>query len=347
MNLRLVFMSAAGIIAAAGAACGRTPEASSRSAALDSASPIAVQTAEVRATSESGGFEIPAGIESSRRAVLSSRLAASVVELNHHEGDSVAAGTVLVRLEDAGLAAALSAAQASDQAATRDLTRAEALLARGAATRNEVENAGTALARARSAAVAAREALSYATIRAPFAGRIAKKIASVGDTVNRGQPVLELEGAGGLEAVASIQGSVYERLRTGQKIDVRVDGVADKLVATIRTLAPSADPSTHRFILRADLRPADGLRAGLFARISVPLPGTERRLLVPEKAVLRRGGLTGVYVVEGGRAWLRWFAPGESFGDSMEVRAGLEDKERVALEPSRLHDGANVTEGRP
>jgi len=56
--------------------------------------------------------------------------------------------------------------------------------------------------------------------------------------------------------------------------------------------------------------------------------------------------LTGVYVIRDGRAWLRWIAPGDAFGDSIEVRAGLEAKERVALDPSRLTDGAAISEGR-
>ncbi len=117
------------------------------------------------------------------------------------------------------------------------------------------------------------------------------------------------------------------------------------VVATIRTLGPSADPSTHRFTIRAELRTREAIHAGLFARVLLPLSGTDRRLLVPEKTVLRRGGLTGVYVIQAGHAWLRWIAPGDSVGEDLEIRAGLDEKERVALEPARLHDGALVTEG--
>lgn len=252
----------------------------------------------------------------------------------------------MVRLEDTALKAALSAAEASDQAAARDLKRAEALLVKGAATRNEVENATTTAERTRSAVVAAREALAYTSIRAPFTGRVLRKLANVGDVVNPGQPLLEIEGAGGLEVVASIEGAIHDRLRVGQKIPVRLDGIEAPFAATIHDLAASADPSTHRFTVRADIAPAPGVRAGLFARILVSSPGAEARVLVPSGAILRRGGLTGVYVVREGHAWLRWIAPGDAFGDSIEVRAGLDPKERVALEPSRLHDGAPVSEAR-
>jgi RND family efflux transporter MFP subunit len=306
-----------------------------------------VETVGVHVSSDAGDLEIPGAVESSRRAVLSSRLSASIVELKLHEGDVVKAGETLVRLSAEALSAAVSAAEVWDEAATRDLERAEALLAKGAATRNEVENATTSAAGARAALSAAREALAHATIRAPFGGRIAKKLASVGDTVNPGTPLLEIEGEGGLEVVASVERALHERLALGRKLDVRIDGIDTPVTATVRTLAASADPSTHRFTIRAEVRAAAGIRAGLYARIAVPFPGAERRLLVPEGAILRRGGLTGVYVIREGRAWLRWIAPGDTFGDSVEARAGLEDHERVALEPERLHDGAPITEGRP
>jgi RND family efflux transporter MFP subunit len=327
-------------------ACGKAPEATPQATGGNVGGPISVQVVEVSASSESGFIEIPATIESSRKAVVSSRLAASVVTFNHREGDPVNAGDVLVQLDGEAPAAQLAAAQASDLTAARDLTRAEALLAKGAATRNEVENAATAAARTRAAVISAREAVSYATIRAPFAGRMVRKIASAGDSVSPGTPLLEIEGEGGLEVVASVESSVQQRLKPGQKLDLRIDGVSGPTQAVIRALAPSADPSTQRFTVRADLRGGSGIRAGLFARLSVPSPGAERRLLVPAGAILRRGGLTGVYVIRAGHAWLRWIAPGDSFGESIEVRAGLEDKERVALDPSRLHDGALIIEGR-
>ena len=347
MNLRTTFLSALGIALAAGA-CGKTPEASNKTVAGEAGPPIKVTAVDVRSTSESGGVEIPAAIESSRRAVLTSRLAASIVELKTREGDVVQAGAVLVRLEDTALLAALSAAEASDQAAARDLKRAEALLARGAATRSEVENAGTAAERTRAAVVAAREAVSYASVRAPFPGRILRKLASEGDIVNPGQPLLEVEGTGGLEVVASVEAAIHDRLRNGQKLEVRLDGIATPVLATIHDLAASADPSTHRFTLRADIAPTSGVRAGLFARILVSSPGGggEARVFVPSGATLRRGGLTGVYVIRDGHAWLRWIAPRDTLGDSTEVRAGLEAKDRVALDPSRLHDGAPVSEER-
>lgn len=345
MNTRHLLFISLGLSAAA-LTCGPSPESETHSSVGTNEMPIHVETASVQISGNAGALEIPGAVESHRRAVLSSRLSASIIELTLREGDVVKADAPVVLLGAEALSAAVSAAEVQDAAATRDLKRAEALLAKGAATRNEVENATTGASNARAALTAAREVLAHATIRAPFTGRIVKKLASVGDTVNPGQPLLEIEGEGGLEVVASVESAVRERLKPGQQLTVRIDGLDGPVTGTIRTLAASADPSTHRFPLRVDVRSVPGLRAGLFARIAVPFPGSERRLLVPESAILRRGGLTGVYVIRDGRAWLRWIAPGDAVDEFIEARAGLEDDERVALEPARLHDGAVVSEAR-
>jgi multidrug efflux pump subunit AcrA (membrane-fusion protein) len=125
-----------------------------------------------------------------------------------------------------------------------------------------------------------------------------------------------------------------------------VDGQAGPLAAKVTAVAPSGDPTTHRFEVKADLPSAPGLRAGLFARLVVPAVAAEPRITVPPSAVFERGGLTGVFVVSDGRAHLRWVAPGARDGDSLEIRAGVEAGERVALDPAGLVDGAAVSETR-
>jgi len=83
----------------------------------------------------------------------------------------------------------------------------------------------------------------------------------------------------------------------------------------------------------------------------VELPATKGGepgpLSIPLEAVLRRGGLTGVFAVKDGRAWLRWIALGSVRGDRVEVRAGLVEGEHVAMAITGLTDGASVVETRP
>ena len=303
--------------------------------------PIRVTTAAVERV-ESGDSSVAATVRSRDRAALSARISASVMELPHREGDFVAAGAVLVRLEDGALRSALASADASASAAEQDLRRAESLLAKGAATPRELEDAQSRAAAARAGVSEARDGLAYAVLRAPFAGRIVARPVSVGDVASAGRTLIEIEGTTGLELRASVESEAADALSPGLALQAIVDGQPAPLRAVVEFVVPSADPATHRLEVRTSLEPAPGLRPGLFARLVMPHRSREQRLLVPTRAVFRRGGLVGSFVIEAGRARLRWIAIGGSEADRTEVRAGLEAGERVALDPGALADGAAV-----
>jgi membrane fusion protein (multidrug efflux system) len=227
-----------------------------------------------------------------------------------------------------------------------DLARTETLLGRSAATPREAEEARARAASTRSVVQAARDSLSYAVLRAPFAGQVAARSVHVGDIVSPGTPLIELEGTAGLELVATLDAEQSSRLRPNGRIVAHVDGQAEPIEATVRSLSAAGDATTHRFEMRADLPAVAGLRSGLFARLALPAPEGEARLLVPREAVFERGGLSGVFVVDHGRARLRWVAAGAGSGTLIEVRAGLEPGETVVLDHAGLMDGASVTESR-
>ena len=325
------------------AACG--PRGVQPQPAASAPAPRAVRTAAVDSVAGSGAFA-PATVVASASAVLSARTIAAVTALPFREGDRFAAGTVLVRLDDRALRAAHAAAAADAAAAESDRVRTESLLAKGAATPREDEQARARAEGARAALSAAREALAYAELRAPFAGTVAARPVHVGDVVSPGTPLLEIEGAEGLELQATLDGAEAAALRPGMTVEAVVDGIPQPIRATVRSVSAAGDPSTHRFELRAVLPSMRGARSGLFARLALPSAGhrEETRLVVPSASVFVRGGLAGVYVVSEGHARLRWVAVGDPVGGRTEVRAGLTAGERVAADPAGLEDGTPVVE---
>lgn len=305
-----------------------------------------VTTAEAVRSGGAGEVAVPAAVQARQRAALSARMPASVTELPYQEGRWVEAGAVVVRLDDGAVRAAVAAAEAGLKAVEADLERTKALLDRGAATPRELEQMTAAASGARARLTAAKDNLSYTALRAPFSGRVASRRVNLGDVVNPGMPLIEIEGEGGLELRATVESEIAATLRPGSKVEARVDGQPRPLQARVSAVAPSGDSTTHRFEVKADLPAASGLRAGLFARLIVPGVTAEPRITVPAAALFERGGLTGLFVVSEGRARLRWVAPGAREGDTVEIRAGVEPGERVVLEPAGLVDGAPVKEQR-
>lgn len=303
-----------------------------------------IMTAPVERSGGSGTTAVAATVQARQRAALTARFSASIVALPLREGDRVAAGAVVARLDDTALRSALVAAEAGARAADVDLARVETLLKRGAATPKEAEESRARAAATTSAVAAARDGLAYASLRAPFDGVVASQPANVGDVVPPGTTVVEIEGRGGLEARATVDADLVAHLRPGLTLDAIVDGQTGPLTATIRAVSASGDPATHRFEIRADLPASATLRSGLFARLLVPSPNGAPKLLAPASAVFQRGGLSGVFVVKDGKARLRWIAAGPAAGATTEVRAGVDAGERVAVDPVGLADGQSVTE---
>jgi RND family efflux transporter MFP subunit len=308
------------------------------------AGPSAGPTTRVRAARAEapggGGALVPASVVSARRATVSTRIAAQVRAVHVHEGSRVRAGDLLVSLASEDVRGGLGAAEAALAAATVQEERIRALIGKRAATAAELDQAVAQRAQAEAAVAAARATLSYAELRAPFAGTVQARRVEPGDLVGPGQPLVELEGEG-LELQASLSPAEAKGLAVGDAI--RFEAADARGTAVVTALAEGGDPLSRRRALRARLTSVDGeLRSGAFARLALPGATGGGGVWVPRTALVARGDLDGVFVAREGRAELRWVSLGERIGDRVRVRAGLGADEVVVDVPGALRDGAAV-----
>lgn len=286
---------------------------------------------------------VAATLTATRRAVLSTRMAASVKKVHVNEGQKVAAGTLLVSLADEDLQGGLKAAEAALAAAQAQARRMENLMKAGASTAAEQDMARTQLAQAQAGLAQVKANLAYTRIRAPFSGVVQARRINDGDFVGPGSPLVELEGQGALELVGSVSEAEARGLKLGQKLPFEAEGLKGE--AAVTALATGGDPVSHRGALRARvIQPREGLRSGSFARLRLPSAPTSPAgdVTVPASALVQRGELIGVFVVREGRAELRWLSLGERQGDRYPVRAGLSKGEAVIDAPGALRDGQRV-----
>ena len=327
---------------ASSAACGRRE--SPEPAPAPTPRPIPVRTARVGGGTGSW-VEVPGTVEAAHAADISSRVSAIVESVRVEEGTAVKAGDLLVTLDGRDLRARLSAAEAELAAARAQRDRIRALFAREAATRQEMETTDAALSAALAQRDAAAAQIEYVEIRAPFPGWIVGKWTRAGDLASPGRPLLSIQGTGLLRVAASVTRVQAERLAPGAPIDARLDGGTVE-TARVSALAPAGDASSLRFLVKADLPKASGARVGSFARLRLPRGDEKPAPLVPKASVIEKGALTALFVVEDGRARLRYISPGETAGDMLWVRAGLSEGEEIILDPAALTDGLPV-ERRP
>jgi RND family efflux transporter MFP subunit len=289
-----------------------------------------------------------------------------------------------VRATEAGAAAtalaaveAVRAAEADARAADADLVlarathdRVAALYAKRSATQQELDEAGAALASAEArragavartaAANAARDAArassqaaivaaTYAVLSAPFDGVITERRAEPGSMAAPGIPLLVLEDASAYRLEVQIDESRAGSIAVGHAPSVRINGAPDDTADTAPWMAgrvseiARVDPASHSFIVKVDLPPSRAWRSGAFGRARFAT-GRRQALVVPSTALIRRGQLTFVYLVDAGeRARLRAVSIGTVGASQTEVLAGLQRGDVVVnVPPVTLADGARV-----
>jgi len=336
---------------AALAAAGCAPKAEKPAAPATRA----LTTATVETSQSPAEIEVDARVVGRMESALASRLAAPVVEVLAVPGRTVRAGEVLVRLEQReadgaveGARASVAAAESGLALARKNLSRFERLEGRGAAAALELDRARQDEASASAAVAAAQSALrraetdrAQAVLVAPFEAVVVEKLVSAGDLAVPGRPLVRLASVAGRRVEASPGEREAASLAVGEEVVVEL---GDRTLAgRVAEIDGAVDPATRRRTVRVDLPGGVEPPIGAFARLRLPGPA-QMRLLVPERAIVGRGGLELAWAVDpGGAVALRYVRTGARSKGLVEVRSGLEAGERVVLDPpADLEAGTRV-----
>jgi RND family efflux transporter MFP subunit len=346
----LLVLASLVVAASFAAGCGGAPER----AAADTRPAADVRV--VRAGALPGDpLVLPARVTAREEVTVPARMNARLTAMPLREGDHFRAGEVLATFDAPETRAALEGARAGLAAATlaRDLarrqeSRMDSLVAGHVAALRELEGAQAERRAAEAGWAQARAQVdqmqSGVTIEAPFAGVVVRRHADPGATVGPGQPLLDIRSDAAGEVTVSVPESDLPRL-AGGRAELQVED-GEWRAARLLRVDGMTDYSTRSRVAR--FAPASGPapEPGAFARVR--LPGSARAarstggLTVPASALVIRGGLTGVYVAEGGVAHLRWLRTGREQGPTIEVLAGLAPGEDVIDDPAGLEDGRAI-----
>ncbi|MFZ5841947.1 MAG: efflux RND transporter periplasmic adaptor subunit [Pseudomonadota bacterium] len=308
----------------------------------------APQTLTVR-RSESGGHYVADGlVEAVRQSVLSAQTAGRIVERPVEAGASVKRGSLLVRIDDREAAQAESARRAELAAAEAQLANAQAELERtrqlfqkslvGQAALDRAETAQrAALAQVRALSASSDVSTtqrSFTRVLAPYDGLVSAVQVQVGDMAVPGKPLLTVYDPSAMRIIASLPVALLSQWQREQTVTVALAQQTLTLTTAAITVLPVTDPNAQQVQVRLDLpqTPA-GLLPGMFAKVLFPV-GSRPQLQVPTSAVIQRGELSAVYVLNMQNQYsLRQVRLGARSGDFVEVAAGLSDGEQIALDP--------------
>lgn len=288
--------------------------------------------------------EVVGTVRARLRATIEAKTTGRITDMPVVMGQRVKAGERLARLDAPEINARLEQAEATLQQAERDSKRFSSLLNQNAVARAEVEAADTRYRVAKGAVAEARAMMAYMEILAPFDGVVNRKWVEVGDQAAPGRPLVDLEDPSRLQLEADVPEAVASRIKQEAHMVIRVGQSTGALSGTIVEIAPIADPISRTFRVKLDVQASPGLMSGQFARLFVPA-GENTSLRVPASAVVQRGQMEILFVVENQRARLHLVKTGRRVDDETEILSGLDSGDLVVVDsPQRLVEGQRLEE---
>lgn len=287
-------------------------------------------------------------------ANASGRVLAVFVEMGAHvkKGDKIAQldarAAALSQLE-----ASANAKNAAEQLATSklDCARYGGLLAKGAVTQQEYDRAmgqcqaqAAAEDAARARAAQAGQALGDATIRAPFAGKIADRMINVGDYVRPDSKVVTLLEDDPLRVRLTVPEPAIFAARPGINIRFQTTGLPGKTFeAVLKYIGGEVRAQTRDLVVEAVVENKDGLLLpGMFVTAYLPT-GEEKQPVVPKTALVPGESPPALFVVVNGRLQHRLVQLGPAVGDVVAVQNGVSEGEHVVVNPPKTSaDGVAV-----
>jgi len=315
------------------------------SAANGPAPAIAVDARPVGVTSVRREIEAVGSLRSNESVILRMEIAGRIAEILFDEGQRVRKGMPLIRLDAAVARAQVEQAKASLILSRANHDRAVELYRRGAGTERARDEAIAKLQADEAALALSQAMLGKAMLVAPFDGIVGLRRVSVGDYVNPGQDLVNIEDIESLKVDFRVPEIYTLQIRVGQEVAVRLDAVPGQIFnGKVYAVDPAYDPNGRAIILRASLPNRDGLlRSGMFARVALLIDEREDAIVVPESALVPVGQDHFVFRVVEGKALLTKVSIGQRRKGQVEIVDGLEKDSVVVVEGAlKLRDGAAV-----
>ncbi len=325
--------------------------------------PIAVTLAD--ASSNTQQAVLASGqVEAIQSANISTRVMGRITNIFVKVGDVVKKGQLLASISDEDIKAkraqinsSIHEAEASYNAAQKDLDRFNNLYKQQSATAKELDNVTLQYKSAKARVDAAKEMrnevnamLSYSSLTAPFSGVVTQKLVEVGSIANPGMPILTIEQTGILQVAASVAESDISNIQVGDIAQMQIKSTGKMFQGKITQLNPSSKFTGGQFIIKISIPETEkkDVYSGMFVTVTIPTKKikqhTEENIMIPISAIVNRDELTGIYTVStNNTALLRWIRLGKTFNDKVEVLSGLSKDEKFIIKSeSKLYNGVKV-----
>ena len=308
--------------------------------------PTPVEVASVQSRTVRDQFHALGSIASDEQIEVVSELSAVVKELTFNEGQAVAQGAQLARLDDREIRADAERAEAQQEQAQSAYKRSEKLLEQSAISQQEMDDAKAALKVAQANAALASARLDKTRIRAPFAGLVGRRRVSPGAYLREGEVITDLARVDEMKVSFAAPERYAGMLHPGIAVDAITPAFPrDHFPGRLTVVDPVIDPETRTVQLVAKLpNPDRRLRPGMSANVSVTFAERPGALVVPDEAVFAEGTQSFVFLVKADSTVTKAAVTlGTRDSARVEILHGLNAGQQVVRAGhQKLYEGAHV-----
>jgi membrane fusion protein (multidrug efflux system) len=263
-------------------------------------------------------------------------------------GDEVVAGQPLIAIDEALDVATRQRLEARLTLARQLFDRDARLIKENSIPESQFDRSRADLESAQAELAEIDATLKNKRISAPFAGRLGILQVRLGDYVEAGTALVNLQDVSRLEVDFSVPDRYAPFMRPGLTLTLRTAAFPEKTFsATLRAVDSQVDENTRNLLLRAEIDGGEGLLPGMFARLSIDLNRESRRVFVPETAVTYslQGDL--VYLIEEDEQGLfvspRVVTVLNADQGEVAIAQGIRDGDRIVTAgQNKLYRGARV-----
>jgi RND family efflux transporter MFP subunit len=275
-----------------------------------------------------------------------SETSGKVTAVRAEVGQHVAAGGLIVQVDDELKKAAFISAETNYEKAKKDLERFESLYKQKATTDQQIEVARLAVKAAEAQYVVSRRQYNDTKISTPISGIVTSRNIDVGTYVSNNMLVANVVDISRLKVKINVSESDAFGLKSGDKVDVTTDVYPSvKYSGKIKSISSKADEAhTYPVEVTLDNSKQYPLKAGMFGRISFASKMNSDVLAIPREALVGSMKTPQVYIVDGGVARLRNIVAGSEIGTAISVLGGLKEGDIVVTNgQNNLKDSVAVT----
>jgi membrane fusion protein (multidrug efflux system) len=324
---------------------GQSAAAASGAPAPGSAN-ITVEAVKVVTASLPQTITAVGSLRSDESVTLRPEVAGRISLIAFKEGQPVAKGSMLVRLDPAVPEAEAQQARANLVLAKTKFVRAVDLAKSNFISGQAKDEAENNLKVAEASLQLAEAKLAKMDLRAPFSGVIGLRSVSVGDYVKEGADLVNLESIDPLKVDFRVPETYMRQVQVGQPLQVQLDALPGKTFeGKVFAVNPLIDAAGRAVVIRAMVRnPDTSLRPGMFARVRLITRDAQDALVLPEQALVPQGDQQFVYRIVDGKAIRIRVEVGQRRDAKVEILNGVaKDDLIVTAGQLKLRDGAPVS----